>query len=430
MNQSVTRLTLDVSVQEKQASISVRQFDTMRRLVFSMVDRGLPYIFEKGVYAAISVNTSPETAVFGGCVIQDGAVHYDLDNSLTLEPAEYSCDLILYASDHKVLTASSFDLIVFASNASDYASEAVLSNDFSAMVEATAEAKDAARNANEAAELARDAEEDAYKATQRADEISKTLEDKLAAGEFKGEKGDTGPQGPQGIQGEKGDPGEGIPEVTADDEGKILIVKDRKWVLAYPENASSGYTAISITSFGHNAGTKEYGESVTDVVLSWSLNKAAKTLTLDGEPLDVSATSKSLSGLNITFDNNVTWTLVATDERDAKSTRTTAIAFANGIYYGAAAEPAEYNSAFILGLTKTLQNSKVSPFTVDAGEGEYIYYALPKRLGTCEFTVGIFTGGFDLVATIPFENASGYTEDYYIYRSDNANLGSTTVSVA
>ena len=208
MNQSITRLTLDVSVQEKQASISVRQFDTMRRLVFSMVDRGLPYIFEKGVYAAISVNTSPVTSVFGGCVIKDGAVHFDLDKSLTLEPAEYSCDLILYASDHKVLTASSFDLIVFASNASDYASEAVLSNDFSAMVEATAEAKDAARNANDAAELARDAEEDAYKATQRADEISKTLEDKLAAGEFQGEKGDTGEQGPQGIQGEKGDKGD------------------------------------------------------------------------------------------------------------------------------------------------------------------------------------------------------------------------------
>lgn len=204
MNQSITRLTLDVSVQEKQASISVRQFDTMRRLVFSMVDRGLPYIFEKGVYAAISVNTSPVTSVFGGCVIQDGAVHFDLNKSLTLEPAEYSCDLILYASDHKVLTASSFDLIVFASNASDYASEAVLSNDFSAMVEATAEAKDAARNANDAAELARDAEEDAYQATQRANEISKTLEDKLAAGEF------------------KGDPGEGIPPINPEDKDKVL----------------------------------------------------------------------------------------------------------------------------------------------------------------------------------------------------------------
>ncbi len=221
MNQSITRLTLDVSVQEKQASISVRQFDTMRRLVFSMVDRGLPYIFEKGVYAAISVNTSPVTSVFGGCAIKDGAVHFDLDKSLTLEPAEYSCDLILYASDHKVLTASSFDLIVFASNASDYASEAVQSNDFSAMVEATAEAKDAARNANDAAELARDAEEDAYKATQRAAEISKTLEDKLAAGEFKGDKGETGAQGEKGDKGDKGDPGEGgmsVTEITSPEE--------------------------------------------------------------------------------------------------------------------------------------------------------------------------------------------------------------------
>ena len=28
-----------------------------------------------------------------------------------------------------------------------------------------------------------------------------------------------------------------------------------------------------------------------------------------------------------------------------------------------------------------------------------------------------------------FENASGYSEIYYIYRSDNASLGSTSVSV-
>ena len=27
-------------------------------------------------------------------------------------------------------------------------------------------------------------------------------------------------------------------------------------------------------------------------------------------------------------------------------------------------------------------------------------------------------------------NASGYTEDYYVYRSTNAGLGSTTVTVA
>jgi len=205
MNQSVTRLTLDVSVMEKQACISVRQKDTMRRLVFSLVDRGLPYKLEDGVYAAVSVNTLPDTMLYP-TVIQDGKVHFDVPADLVQEVNDYTCELILFATDSRVLSTSSFDLIVYHSNAADYnADEAVDSDKFLLMTSATAEALDAAADARNAADLANDAREDAEEAAGRAVEISETLENKLAAGEFKGEKGDTGATGPQGP---KGDPGE------------------------------------------------------------------------------------------------------------------------------------------------------------------------------------------------------------------------------
>lgn len=211
MNQSVTRLTLDVSVMEKQACISVRQKDTMRRLVFSLVDRGLPYKLEAGVYAAVSVNTLPDTMLYP-TVIQDGKVHFDVPADLVQEVTDYTCELILFATDSRVLSTSSFDLIVYHSNAADYnADEAVESDKFLLMTSATAEALDAAADARNAADLANDAREDAETAAGRAVEISVTLENKLAAGEFKGEKGDTGatgPQGPQGIQGEQGEKGD------------------------------------------------------------------------------------------------------------------------------------------------------------------------------------------------------------------------------
>ena len=223
--------------------------------------------------------------------------------------------------------------------------------------------------------------------------------------------------------------GSGLPRVTAEDDGKILIVRGGKWVLDYPENASSDYTKISITSFGHNAGIKEYGETVTDVTLSWALNKSPKTLTFDGSTMLVTATSTALVGMSITKDDNKDWTLSATDERGATATKKTALTFANGIYYGVAAEPTEYNSAFILGLTKVLKNSIVSAFTADAGNSQYIYYALPTRLGKCSFT----TNGadkFELAATIDFTNAFGYTEDYYVYKSVEATLGYKVVTVS
>jgi hypothetical protein len=188
------------------------------------------------------------------------------------------------------------------------------------------------------------------------------------------------------------------------------------------------YKPISITSFGHNKSILERGVTVSDVTLSWSTNKTPTSLTLDGSA--VSGTSKAISGLSITWNNNKTWSLVATDERGATATKSTTLTFQNGVYYGVSTAPETYTSNFIQTLTKQLSGSKVSPITVNAGTGQYIYYCLPTRLGECTFSVGGFTGGFSKVATIEFTNASGYSENYYIYKSDKANLGSTVVSVS
>ena len=229
-------------------------------------------------------------------------------------------------------------------------------------------------------------------------------------------------------------------ELTHKDGTLYLIQEDGSAQELYNERLSDLeskvadilYEAISISSFGHNKGTVERGVTVTDVTLSWATNKTPTTLTLDGESIDTSLKSKTISGLSITWDNNKTWKLIATDERGATSNKTTSITFHNGVYYGVSTEPSSYNSSFILGFKdkKSLRGSKLPSFTVNAGTEQYIYYCLPKRLGTCAFSVGGFSGGFSLVTTISFTNESGYAEDYYIYKSDTANLGSTTVNVS
>lgn len=188
------------------------------------------------------------------------------------------------------------------------------------------------------------------------------------------------------------------------------------------------YKAIAINSFTHNAGTKEMGSTVTDVTFTWSTNKTPTTLTLDGKELDVSATTTTLSGLTIT--SNKTYTLKATDEKEASATKSTTISFLNGVYTGVGAVDASgVDSAFILGLSKALASSKNKTFTANAGANQYIYYAYPARFGSATFFVGGFEGGFDLLATVDFTNASGYTESYYVYRSSNHSLGSTEVTV-
>ena len=189
------------------------------------------------------------------------------------------------------------------------------------------------------------------------------------------------------------------------------------------------YVPIAITSFTNNKNTVEMGTKITDVILNWALNKDPKEMMIDSESITPLTTrSKTYSGQNIT--TNKTYTLKVTDEKDATATKTTSITFVNGVYWGAKAAPSgAYDSAFILGLTKGLQGSKGKTFTVDAAAGQHIFYALPTRYGACTFNVGGFDGGFTKVSNIQFTNASGYKENYDIYKSVNAGLGNTTVTV-
>lgn len=186
------------------------------------------------------------------------------------------------------------------------------------------------------------------------------------------------------------------------------------------------YKPITISFFTNNKNIVEMGTKITDVILNWALSKNPKTMMIDSESITPLTTrTKTYSGQNIT--TNKTYTLKVTDEKDASATKTTAITFYNGVYWGAKAAPGSYDSAFILTLQKGLQGNKNKTFTATAGADEYFFYCVPTRYGAVTFNVGGFDGGFTKVATIEFTNASGYKENYDIYKSDNANLGSQTV---
>lgn len=76
-----------------------------------------------------------------------------------------------------------------------------------------------------------------------------------------------------------------------------------------------------------------------------------------------------------------------------------------------------------------LASARSRSFTLSPGSGEHIYYAFPSSYGTPTFTVGGFEGGFELVGTVSVTNANSVTQNYLLYKSTNANLGSTNVVV-
>jgi hypothetical protein len=86
--------------------------------------------------------------------------------------------------------------------------------------------------------------------------------------------------------------------------------------------------------------------------------------------------------------------------------------------------------AFIEGLaTNVLATSRARTFTVTAGPGQKIYYAHRAAFGVATFFVGGFEGGFSAPTTIFVTNPYGFAENYFLYESENANLGNTTVQV-
>lgn len=167
----------------------------------------------------------------------------------------------------------------------------------------------------------------------------------------------------------------------------------------------------------------ELGSS-QDLTLNWSYNRDIKAQKINNDNLDISIRSKSYSNVS----TSTTYTLTATSTLDFTTSKSVSITFTNGIYYGASSST-NYNSDLIKSLTKELSTNKSRTITVDASSSEYIYYCVPARLGECSFNVNGFDGGFDNVTTISFTNDFGYTEDYRIYKSAQANLGNTTVIV-
>ena len=186
------------------------------------------------------------------------------------------------------------------------------------------------------------------------------------------------------------------------------------------------YKPIVISSLSLSKTIAEMGEVVTGLKAFWTYNKSPTTQSFDGITLDNAVRSHDIDG---EITSNKSYRLTASDGKTNVS-RNVGINFYNGKYYGASLEPIGYDSSFVMTLNKQLTNNKNGDFSVNCMTNQYIFFAIPTRFGKPTFKVGGFEGGFMLVNTIKFTNKFGYTEDYNIYKSENASLGNTTVSIS
>lgn len=189
------------------------------------------------------------------------------------------------------------------------------------------------------------------------------------------------------------------------------------------------YELVKVTA-SCSPSTCEIGSS-QNITINWNCAIKApnvlKGVTVDGNAQSIAANNgfMVINGVSATKTFNIT----AIDTKGSAS-GTTKVTFTNKIYWGVGSI-SSYNSAFVLALGNSeLKTDRSKTFTVNAGDGKYIFFAIPASYGAPIFTVGGFAGGFETAATINFTNASGYSSSYVIYKSKNANLGNTTVVVS
>lgn len=192
------------------------------------------------------------------------------------------------------------------------------------------------------------------------------------------------------------------------------------------------YEAIKFNSCTVTPSLALIGTTVSSVTIAWDLNKLPTTLKLDNVavPSNKLIQNGSMEKTG-TWTATTTFTMAATDERDTAITSKPKLTFTKNVYYGVANLNNNPNSAFVTGLTSELRTNKKPSFTVNAGTNKYVYYAVPTSYGACTFAVGGFSGGFEAAKTVSvtYPNTS-HTENYYVYRSTNNSLGSTTITVS
>lgn len=194
-------------------------------------------------------------------------------------------------------------------------------------------------------------------------------------------------------------------------------------------NRDLQYIPIDILAFSNNIGVAEKGSTLNELTLKWQLNKDPETILMNGQVRADLKTLRSLTLKDMALTVDKTFMLQVTDEKGKTAQKNTSVVFQNGVYYGVSEIPEEVNNTFILSLSRSLQGSRTKTFSTTSTEGQYVWYAFPSRYGTPVFNVGGFDGGFTKAASISFTNASGYTEEYAVYRSDNSNLGTKTIKV-
>lgn len=218
----------------------------------------------------------------------------------------------------------------------------------------------------------------------------------------------------------------------------IMNGKDGEGVLSDSEIALLGklsqwyedehYVAMTGTfTMSPSTTTYEIGSSQS-VTFSWTFSKLPIEVTFNGVAQAVAESgSKTETVISMSHATKV-YRIYGEYKEGETASKSFSINFRNKYYYGCKAKFPIVDSDFIKSLSSSgWANNKTASFTPNCTAGTYVWYAYPKRLGAATMWMGGFQGGFEDPLTVSVTNGSGFTEDYYVYCSTNAGIGSLSI---
>lgn len=166
------KITLDVHNMTSQLSLAVKQGDTLRGIIVTLVDDGKLYKIPENCYAVFSAQKSDNTFVSDGCIIQNNKITYNFSEQLVAAAGKVDCDITVYDSNNGRITSPQFSIFVYETLQEKYASEAVASDSFKILTDLIVDTKETLAEAEEAIEATAEAVEATEKATAEAVEAT------------------------------------------------------------------------------------------------------------------------------------------------------------------------------------------------------------------------------------------------------------------
>lgn len=196
MKPSDYKISLDILESQSQYSLPMKKGDTKRNICITLREGAVPYEIGADCFAVFSGKKPDGKPLENNCVISGNTIIYSITPQTTAVSGLVDCEINLYGADEGLIGSPRFSIIV---------DERVVGEE---KIESTAEFS---------------ALTTLYSQTNK---LKTEVENKLANGDFKGDKGDKGdtgaqgPQGEQGIQGEQGVPGETGPQGKTGPQGE------------------------------------------------------------------------------------------------------------------------------------------------------------------------------------------------------------------